>query len=620
VYVPIGQWTNSLLLNRGAGLGIHGVGRLKPGVTLAQAQADMDTVTRNLAAAYPNDDKGISADLVPLKQQIVGDVKPHLILMLAAVGCVLLIAGVNVATLLLARSRGRMREFAIRAALGASRTRIIRQLLTESCLLALAGGCLGFLIAAWGTRVSMGMLPAGLPRAKNIGIDGSVLMFTSAVSVLSGILFGLVPALKTSRTDLQETLNQGGRGGSGIQHRTQGTLVVIETALALVLLIGAGLLIRSLTQLWKVDPGFDPANVITFGISLPPSMLQASPERVRAAFRELDDKLRGTTGVRAVSQTWGAVPLTGDDEQLFWIDGHQKPASDNEMNWAIDYIVEPQYLAVMGIPLKDGRFFSEQDNEEAPRVIAVDEVFAKKFFPNEDPIGKRIRIKGTETAAEIIGVVGHVRQWGLDADDTQPLRAQIYIPCMQMSDSFLAMVRSGSQVMVRGEGTVSELFGAIRETSRQMSSEQVIFSTQSMPAIISDSLAARRFSMILLGIFSALALVLATVGIYGVISHLVGRRTHEIGVRMALGAQHRDVLRLVLGQGARMTSLGILIGCAAALALAPLMNNFLFDVKPTDPVTFLSVAGLIGVVALLACYLPARRAMRIDPLMALREE
>jgi predicted permease len=620
VYVPIGQWTNSLLLNRGAGLGIHGVGRLKPNVSLAQAQADMDTVTRNLAAAYPNDDKGISADLVPLKQQIVGDVKPHLILMLAAVGCVLLIAGVNVATLLLARSRGRMREFAIRAALGASRTRIIRQLLTESCLLALAGGCLGFLIAAWGTRVSIGMLPAGLPRAKNIGIDGSVLMFTSAVSVLSGILFGLVPALKTSRTDLQETLNQGGRGGSGIQHRAQGALVVIETALALVLLIGAGLLIRSLTQLWKVDPGFDPANVITFGISLPPSMLQASPERVRAAFRELDNKLLGIPGVRAVSQTWGAVPLSGDDEQLFWIDGHQKPASDNEMNWAIDYIVEPQYLAVMGIPLKQGRFFSEEDNENAPRVIVVDEVFAKKYFPGEYPVGKRIRIKGTETAAEIIGVVGHVRQWGLDADDTQSLRAQIYIPCMQMSDSFLAMVPSGSQVMVRGEGTVSGLFGAIRETSRQMSSEQVIFSTQSMPAIISDSLAARRFSMILLGIFSALALVLATVGIYGVISHLVGQRTHEIGVRMALGAQHCDVLRLVLGQGARMASLGILIGCAAALALAPLMNNFLFDVKPTDPVTFLSVAGLIGVVALLACYLPARRAMRIDPLMALREE
>ena len=253
-------------------------------------------------------------------------------------------------------------------------------------------------------------------------------------------------------------------------------------------------------------------------------------------------------------------------------------------------------------------------------MIVVDEVFAKKYFPGEYPVGKRIRIKGTETAAEIIGVVGHVRQWGLDADDTQPLRAQIYIPCMQMSDSFLAMVPSGSQVMVRGEGTVSELFGAIRETSRQMSSEQVIFSTQSMPAIISDSLAARRFSMILLGIFSALALVLATVGIYGVISHLVGQRTHEIGVRMALGAQHCDVLRLVLGQGARMASLGILIGCAAALALAPLMNNFLFNVKPTDPVTFLSVAGLIGVVALLACYLPARRAMRIDPMMALREE
>jgi predicted permease len=620
IYVPVGQWTNSLLQSRGAGLGIHGVGRLKAGVTLAQAQADMDAVTRNLAAAFPNEDKGITANLVPLKQQIIGGVKPLLLVLFAAVGCVLLIACVNVANLLLARSSGRMREFAVRAALGASRMRVIRQLLTESCLIALAGGSVGFLLAVWGTRAALNVLPVALPRSENIGIDGQILMFTTAISVLSGILFGLVPAIKTSRTNLHDTLKEGGRGGSGVRHRAHGTLVVVETALALVLLVGAGLMIRSLSQLWKVDPGFESHNVLTFGVSLPPSMVNASPTAIRAAYREFDHKMRSIPGVHSVSQTWGAVPLSSDDEQLFWIDGQPKPASDNEMNWAIDYIVEPQYLAVMGIPLKRGRFLAEQDDEHAPHVVVVDEIFAQKYFPHEDPLGKRIHIKDNEEAAEVVGVVEHVRQWGLDADDAQSLRAQIYIPCMQMSDKFLAMASSGSQVMIRSEGAAHGLLTAIRQTSRQMSSEQVIFGTQSMDEIISDSLATRRFSMILLGAFAGLALALASVGIYGVISYLVGQRTHEIGIRMALGAERRDVLRLVVGQGGKMAGLGIVIGSIAAVGLMPLLSSFLFEVKPTDPATFLVVGGLLGMIALLACYLPARRATRIDPMVALRYE
>jgi predicted permease len=291
---------------------------------------------------------------------------------------VLLIACVNVANLLLARSSGRMREFAVRAALGASRMRVIRQLLTESCLIALAGGCVGFLLAVWGTRAALNVLPVALPRSENIGIDGQILIFTTVISVLSGILFGLVPAIKTSRTNLHGTLKEGGRGGSGVRHRAHGTLVVVETALALVLLVGAGLMIRSLTQLWKVDPGFESHNVLTFGVSLPPSMVNASPTAIRAAYREFDHKMRSIPGVHSVSQTWGAVPLSSDDEQLFWIDGQPKPASDNEMNWAIDYIVEPQYLAVMGIPLKRGRFLAEQDDEHAPHVVVVDEIFAQK--------------------------------------------------------------------------------------------------------------------------------------------------------------------------------------------------------------------------------------------------
>lgn len=620
VYVPIGQWRNNLLLTRSAGIGIHGIGRLKPGVSIEQAQADMDEVTRNLAAAYPDADKGIGSKLIPLKQQMVGEVRPFLLVLLGAVGCVLLIACVNVANLLLARSTGRAREFAIRAALGASRARVVRQLLTESVLLALAGGLLGLLLATWGTHAALRSLPAALPRAEEIGLDAHVLIFTTAISLLAGILFGLAPALKVSHPNLHDTLKEGGRGASGLRHRAQGVFVMVETALALVLLIGAGLMLRSLVGLWNVDPGFNPHNVLTFGLSLPPSLANASPDAVRAAFREFDATIAAIPGVRAVSQTWGSVPLSSDDENLFWFEGQPKPTSNSEMSWGIDYIVEPDYLQAMGIPLRRGRFFSLQDNEHAPRVVVVDDVFAARYFPNQEPIGKRIHLSREDDPAEIVGVVGHVKQWGLDSDDTQPLRAQFYLACMQMPDAFIAMMPSGSGVVVRYNETTTGLFASIRRTSSQMSSQQVIYSAQTMGEIISDSLAARRFSMILLGIFAALALALASVGIYGVISYLVGQRTHEIGVRMALGAQRADIFRLILGQGGRMAGLGIMIGFAAALGLARLITNLLFGVKPTDPLTFVAVAMLLCGIALAACYVPARRATRVDPMVALRYE
>jgi predicted permease len=378
VYAPIGQWGNPLLLQRGAGLGFHGIGRLKPGVTIEQARADMEEVTRNLANAFPDTDKGITAKVTPLKQQMIGHVRPLLFVLLAAVGFVLLIACVNVANLLLARSAGRAREFAVRAALGASQGRVVRQLLTESILLALAGGGLGLLLAAWGTRAAIGVLPAALPRAEEVGLDARVLIFTTGISLLVGVLFGLIPALKTSQPDLQETLKQGGRGASGGRHRTQSVFVVAEMALAVVLLVGAGLTIRSLAKLWSVDPGFNPHNVLTFGLSLPPSIVGAKPDAIRTTFREFDDKIASIAGVQAVSQTWGAVPLSGDDEQLFWLEGQPKPTHENDMNWAIDYIVEPDYLKAMGIPLLRGRFFTPQDNEHSPRVVVIDEVFAQK--------------------------------------------------------------------------------------------------------------------------------------------------------------------------------------------------------------------------------------------------
>ncbi len=619
VYVPIGQWKNNLLTNRGAGLGIHGVGRLKPGVTIEQARSDMDAVTRALAATYTDTDKGISAKLVPLKAQMVGHARPFLLLLLAVVGFVLLIACVNVANLLLARSTARAREFAIRVALGAGQGRLRRQLLTESVLLAIAGGALGLLLAEWGTRAMLGALPAALPRVEEVGLDSRVLIFTTAISLLVGIFFGLAPARKAGRQNLQETLKEGGWGASLARHRTQDVFVVVEMALTLVLLIGAGLMIRSLIGLWNVDPGFNAQNVLSFGISLPPTMMNAKPDAIRAAFREVDRQLAATPGVRAASLIWGALPMSGDDEWLFWLDGQAKPATDNEMNWAIDYIVGPDYLKTMGIPLRQGRFFTAQDDEHSPHVVVIDDVFARKYFPEQNPIGKRVNFNNFGQA-EIVGVVDHVKQWGLDVDDAHSLRAQVYVPCMQMSDGFVALSPSGSGYVVRSDGKVpaSAVFAAIRRVSAQMSAAQVIFGEQTMDQIISVSLAAQRFLMILLATFAALALLLSSVGVYGVISCLVARRTQEIGIRMALGADRTDVARLVLRDGIRLAAIGVSIGIVCSFALTRLMSKWLFAVSATDPVTFLSLSILLLFVASAACYLPARRAMRVSPIIALR--
>ena len=619
VFVPIGQWKNNLLTSRGAGLGINGIGRLKPGVTIEQARADMTSVSNNLAAAFPDTNKGISARLIPFKQWMVGDIGSLLLVLLASVGFVLLIACVNVANLLLARSTSRTREFAVRSALGASQRRMVRQLLTESLLLAVAGGMLGLMLAAWGTRAALSVLPTALPRTEEIGLDIRVLFFTLAISLLAGILFGLVPALKMSPSRLQETLKEGGRGMSGGRHRVQGAFVVAEMAMALVLLAGAGLMIRSLTRLWGVDPGFNSRNVLTGGLTLPQSMMAASPDAIRAAFREFDHKIASIPGVEAVSQTWGSVPMAGDDEQTFWFEGQPKPANPNDRSWAIDYIVEPGYLKAMEIPLLRGRFFTNQDNEHSPRVVVVDDVFARKYFPNENPLGKRI-LRDDASPEEIVGVVGHVKQWGLDADDTEKLRAQIYIPCMQMPDAFITMQASGSTVIIRSRQAGTGLLDSIRHASQQISSEQIIFNPQTMDQIIADSLAERRFSMILFGAFAALALLLASVGIYGVISHVVGQRTHEIGIRMALGARRLDVLRLILVGAGRVALIGVALGLVCALSLTSLLANRLYGVSPQDPITFIAVPSILIAVALLASYLPARRATKVDPMTALRYE
>jgi putative ABC transport system permease protein len=620
LYLPIGQWTNPLLNNRAAGLGFHGVGRLKPGFTIQQARADMQRVTAHLTEAYPDADTGIGATLMPLKEHVVGGVRRLLLVLLSAVGFVLLIACVNVANLLMVRSSGRAREFAVRAALGAGRGRIVRQLLTESIVLAIAGGGLGLLLAAWGTKVALAHLPAGLPRGSEVGLDVRVLVFTTGIALVCGILFGLAPALRTSRPNLQGTLKEGGRGSGGGKHRAQGVFVVAEMAMALVLLIAAGLMIRSLSALWGVDPGFDAHNVLTFGVSLPPSMSDASPDAVRATLRAVQAKLESTPGVKAASLSWAAVPLSDDDEDLFWLEGQPKPASANDMSWAISYVVQEDYLKVMGIRLERGRFFSAQDNERAAHVVVIDDVFARKFFGDQDPLGRRVNLNSKGGAAEIVGVVGHVKQWGLDTDDTQSLRAQLYSPYMQLPDAAIRQSAPGTGVLVKLDGTVQGTAATIRTVLREMNSDQVMYGVQTMEEIITESLATRRFSMIVLGVFAALALGLAGMGIYGVISFLVGQRTHEIGIRMALGAKQSDVLSMVLSEGIKMIVIGVGVGLLAAAGLTRLMANLLYGVSGTDPLTFGGVGVMLSIVALAACYVPARRAMKVDPIVALRYE
>ena len=619
VYVPIGQWNDTTFRDRRTGMGMDAVGRLKPGVTLDQARSDMDALAQHLAQVYPEADKDSGIALIPLKQDVVGDIRPFLLVLLAAVGFVLLIACVNVANLLLARSTGRTREFAIRSALGAGPSRVIRQLLTESLVLSCVGGGLGLLLAAWGTRAGIQFLPEALPRAESVHIDLRVLLFTLAASLLAGVFFGLAPALKTSRADIHEILKEGGRGSSGARHRLQGLFVVVEMAMALILLVGAGLMIRSLAKLWSVSPGFNPHSAATFSFSHPTS-LGATPDAIRASMRQLHDAVTAVPGVQAASLSAGSSPMSGDSELPFWIEGQPKPATQSEMKAALFYGVEPDYLTAMGIPLIRGRFLTPADNEHSPFVIIIDEEFAKLYFAGQDPIGQHVNFALFERPAEVVGVAGHIKQWGLDEDNQSPVRAQFYFPIWQVPDQFMPLLARGVQFVVRTQGSPSVEMGPIRQSLEKISPEMVVYDTEALDDVISDSLAARRFSMILLGIFATLALALSSVGVYGVISYLVGQRTHEIGIRIALGGQQRDVLRLILGRGAKMALLGVTAGIAGSLALTRLMSKLLVGVSVYDPLTFLAVAGLLVVVALAACYIPARRAMRVDPLVALRHE
>jgi predicted permease len=619
IYVPIGQWNDPTFRDRRIGMGTNSIGRLKPGVTMAQAQADMDSVAQNLAAAYPDADKGTGIVMIPMKTDVVGDVRGILLVLLGAVGFVLLIACANVANLLLARSTGRTREFAIRSALGASPVRIIRQLLTESVLLGIAGGALGLLLAKLAMRTILTALGDILPRTDEIALDGHVLLFTGGLSILTGIVFGLAPALKMLRPHLSDTLKEGGRGSSGARHRTQSVFVVVEMAMALVLLVGAGLMIRSLAALWGINPGFDAHHALSFETSLT-SDPTVTPNQLRAKYRESIRQFQSVPGVESAAMIGGSLPMTGDSEVPFWLEGQPKPANENDMAFGLFYLVTPPYQQTMRIPLQRGRFLNDRDDEHSPIVAVIDAAFARKYFPNVDPVGKYLNLALFDVQPEIVGVVGHVEHWGLGAKGHETLQSQIYLSVWQVPDRFWPLLSGGSGYVVRTTASPLGVVDAMREAAVKADPSSVVYRPRPVEEIVAGSISTQRLAMILLSVFSALALVLSAIGIYGVISYLTGQRTHEIGIRVALGASGTDVLRMVLGEGMKITLIGVAIGVVAALGLTRLIAKLIYGVGASDPITFIGVAVLLTGVALLACYIPARRAMRVDPMIALRYE
>ncbi|MGC2694310.1 MAG: ABC transporter permease [Candidatus Angelobacter sp.] len=627
VYVPVGEYNEpKFYAERGAGWGLDAIGRLKAGVTLQRAREDMDRVSRNLAAAYPAIDSDKRANILSLKDEMVGNMRPILLILLGAVSFVLLISCVNVANLLLARSTARQNEFAIRIALGAGQHRVIRQLLTESLLLAIIGGALGLFLAKFGTTAALAAVPRTLPRSEDIGLDPRVLLFTLAISLLAGIVFGLAPAWKAARGSLGGTLSESGRAVAGARGGAQSVFVVGEMAMALVLLIGAGLMIRTLAHLWALSPGFNAKNVMTFELSGPSSYKGQSADSIRAAFRQIHDKLASTPGLAAVSFSQGAHPMGSDDEEYFWFTDKPMPVHQSDLAMTVEYVVEPDYLKVMQIPVKRGRFFTSADNEHAPAVIVIDESLAEKYFPDRDPIGQYLNFNTNPADPDkvpnpqIIGVVGHINQWGLADDGAGALHSQVYLPLTQVPDKQLQRGGLSGDVFVHQQGSGTANLVTLRSRVLEFNSELVVHNPEDLEKSVADSISSKRFTMTLLGVFAFLALLLASIGIYGVLSYMVGQRTKEIGVRMALGAQKFDVLRLVMKDGARMTMVGILLGLVGALGLTRLMGTMLYGVKPTDPLTFISVAALLCAIAMMACYVPARRAMRVDPMEALRHQ
>jgi predicted permease len=595
------------------------MGKLKPGVSVAQAQAEMDTITARLRHDYPQTyppNGGLTFGIVPLLEQVVGDVRPTLFILLGAVGFVLVIACANVANLLLARAVARQKEIAIRTAMGASRFRIVRQLLTESILLSLTGGVLGILFALWSLHWIHIFGPKSVPRINNIGIDRAAFLFTFLLSLLSGALFGLAPALRVSHLDLSGTLKDASRGSAGTSavwghgNNLRRLLVVAELALCVMLLIGAGLLVRSFGRLQNVSPGFNPGNVLTLELTLSGPKYK-DPPVVLATYRDLWNRLERLPGVTA-SGAVTALPLS----QMFaWgpitVEGRVPPPGENFIN-ADQRIAGGRYFEAMEIPLLSGRFFNDQDNATNPKVVIIDQYMAQQLWPNQDPLGKRIHFGGVADKAPwetVVGVVGRVKQYTLDSDS----RIALYLPQTQYPTRAM-------NVVLRSGADPAALTSAVKQQIRELDSDLPLYNVRTMEQRLEESLARRRFSMLLLALFAAVALALATIGTYGVMAYLVNQGTREIGIRIALGASQMGIVRLVVWKGMALALSGVAIGLAGAFAVSRLMRSLLFGVSAADPYTFVVIALVLTLVTLLASYVQARRAARIDPIVSLRYE
>lgn len=586
--------------------------KLKPGVTVAQAQAEMDALTARMKQQYPQfypANGGLTFSVVPLLEQVVGDIRLALYVLLGAVGLVLLIACVNVANLLLARASVRQKEIAIRAAVGASRPRLIRQLLTESILLALGGGILGLGMAIVIVKILRLFGSANIPRLPEIGVDGRVLAFTFLVSLMTGVIFGLVPAWRISQVDLNDVLKDGGRSSSGSGHnRIRNLLVVLEIAMALVVLICAGLLIRSYQHVLKANPGFNPNGVFSLRLSLPAARY-TTPESVYNFYKQLGERVRQLPGVESAgsslvlplssySAAWGPIKVEG-----------YVPKSSSEMIISNERFVSPDYLRTMGLPLIKGRYFDERDIRGAEDVTLVNEQFAQRFWPNEDPIGKRVERGGNGKWRKVIGVVRDEKQVSLE---DEPL-----ISLFHPIDQFNIRTR---YLVARTSAAPEQLLASVKNEVRALDPELPVYDVDTMEQRLHDALARRRFAMQLLGVFAVVAMILAAIGIYGVMSYWVNQRTHEIGIRMALGAEPLNILQLVIRQALILVSIGISLGLAGAFAFTRVMKSLLFGVSTTDVLTFAAISLLLGIIALLASYLPARRAAKVAPIIALRYE